>query len=422
MPQHLERALLLFQQSRHKEADKEFGMAVAEDPNSAFPRAFMAMNLAELERYTEASREVAQALRLEPDSAFAHYANAYVLIDRNRFNEAEAAARQAVAIDPDDEDHWGILGAALIGQKRWKDALESAERGLAIDPEDGRCLNIRSMCLAKLGRAGEAIGSADAALHLAPESSNSHAVKGWALLEQSKPKEALEHFIEALRLDSSNEYAREGMVLALKAKNIFYRQLLRYFLWMGRLSDKWGFAVIIGLFLINRLLRGIAKSSPEIAPYVEPLIALYIVFVLTTWFADPMFNLFLRIHPRLRHALSDEKKRASDWFGVFVAVAAAGGAVYLIGGHYYGLIVAMVFGFLLFPLVGTLNCERGYPRKAMLGVTLVLGALGAGLLVSPVLNLKEFMGVQEALWPLFMIGCVASSWIGVFLMTRTPKH
>ncbi|MDB5311521.1 MAG: tetratricopeptide repeat protein [Gemmataceae bacterium] len=46
---------------------------------------------------------------------------------------------------------------------------------------------------------------------------------GWALLHARQPAEALTHFREALRLDPTNEWARDGLIEALKARYWVYR-------------------------------------------------------------------------------------------------------------------------------------------------------------------------------------------------------
>ena len=55
---------------------------------------------------------------------------------------------------------------------------------------------------------------------------------------------------EALRIAPENEYARHGLVEALKARHLVYRMMLAYFLWMARLSSKARWAVVIGALVL----------------------------------------------------------------------------------------------------------------------------------------------------------------------------
>jgi len=107
----------------------------------------------------------------------------------------------------------------------------------ALDPEHAGCLNLRAMAEVKLGRKAQAAATIEAALARDPENAGTHANRGWTYLEESDPGRALEHFREALRLDPENEWAREGMVEALKARHGVYRLVLRCFLWMQKLGE-----------------------------------------------------------------------------------------------------------------------------------------------------------------------------------------
>ena len=84
---------------------------------------------------------------------------------------------------------------------------------------------------------------------------------------------ALEHFREALRLNPSLEWARAGLVEALKARYPVYGLLLRYFLWMSTLSRRAQWAVILGACSF-RALRAVATNNPALAPWITPLLVL----------------------------------------------------------------------------------------------------------------------------------------------------
>ena len=72
---------------------------------------------------------------------------------------------------------------------------------------------------------GMLVGKAMEALGRNPENAHTNANQGWSLLHGGQPGKALEHFREALRLDPDLEFARAGMVEALKADPLgFYRE------------------------------------------------------------------------------------------------------------------------------------------------------------------------------------------------------
>src|SRR6185295_1356907 len=85
----------------------------------------------------------------------------------------------------------------------WADALNAADAGLAIDAENNMSLHYRSLALTRLGRQEEARRDQETLLAADPEDPHSHAARGWTLLNEGDPVKAKEHFLEALRLDSS---------------------------------------------------------------------------------------------------------------------------------------------------------------------------------------------------------------------------
>src|SRR5690242_18623751 len=290
MNPNVERGLLLFHQSRHEMAEKEFRQALAAEPHGAFAHSLLAMCLSHRKEYKEATAEAQQAIHLQPDFPFAHYAHAHVLFDRNRSDEALEAIQEAIRLEPGDADYLALLANIHCEERRWPAALEAAERGLQFDPAHVQCTNLRAIALVKLGRKSEAGATIDAALAKNPDSAITHANQGWTFLEKGEPKKALEHFREALRLDPENEWARQGTVEALKARNIIYAAMLKYFLWMSRFSKRGQWVIILGAFIGNRLLAALAASNPDLAPWVLPLRILYICFALMTWMAQPFFN------------------------------------------------------------------------------------------------------------------------------------
>ncbi len=428
MNQNLERALLLYQQSRHELAEKELRQALVAEPRDSFAHALLGLCLAHREQFQEATAEAQQAIHLEPDSAFAHYAHARVFFDRDRFPDAQAAIEEAIRLDSTDPDYFSLLAGIHIHRHKWQDALSAAEQGLELDPEHVGCTNHRAIAMVKLGRKAEAGATIDAALAKRPESSVTHANQGWTLLHKGDHKKALEHFQEALRLDPENEWARQGIVEALKARNIIYALMLRYFLWMSRFSPRAQWAIILGGYFGNRLLGALGAANPRLALWVLPIRILYVVFALMTWMAYPFFNLLLRADKFGRMVLSREETVASNWFGwcLFAAVISLAGCI-IFGFNSPWLISAAVFGFLLLPVSSIFRCAPGWPRYVMAGATAFLALLGVAAIASSVSLSNESNDHQTRSWfaslfGFFIIGAAASTWAANLLRSHRPTR
>jgi tetratricopeptide (TPR) repeat protein len=301
---------------------------------------------------------------------------------------------------------------------------------LQFDPEHISCTNLRAIALVKLGRKAEAGATIDAALAKNPDNAVTHANQGWTLLEQSQPEKALHHFREALRLDPDNEWARAGIIEALKARHFIYSLFLRYFLWMAKLNPNVQWGIILAGWFGNRLLGAMAQGNPQLAPFIWPVRLVYLAFVFLTWTADPLFNLLLRLNRFGRLALTEEKTHASNWIGGCILLALlALGACLLTGFSGPTVLAPLVFGFLIIPLAGTFNCPEGWPRKMMAGYTAIMAAAGlAGLALALAATGRPKDGT-DALTDLmtgcliaFFIGAIGSSWVANFLMTRRPRR
>jgi tetratricopeptide (TPR) repeat protein len=368
-------------------------------------------------------------VHLGPDFPFAHYALAKVYYDRHRYPDALAAIGEAIRLDSTDADQFSLLAAIHLDQKHWRDALSAAEQGLQFDPEHVGCTNLRAIALVKLGRKAEAGATIGAALSKNPDNSLTHANQGWTLLEQGQPKPALEHFREALRLDPENDWARRGIVEALKARNIIYAVMLKYFLFMSRLSGRAQWAILLGGYFGNRLLAGFAKSNPELAPWLLPLRILYIAFALMTWIADPLFNLLLRLNRFGRLALSREQVVASNWIGTCLLLALTGLAACGWTGFRMEnpwLVFTLVFGFLVIPLAGTFKCASGWPRKAMAVYTGAMALFGIlallCLFLGGIAGIKLLETLGFLLFLAFLFGAIGSGWAANILMMLRPKR
>ncbi len=416
---HIERARILFRQSRWEPAEAELRKELASDPGAWDAHALLALCLAAQGRYDDATREGQEAIRLAPDRAFCHYALGLVYVERRRFREAEQCAHEAIRLEPDDPDHFDLLADVCFAQERWKDALEAAERGLKLDPEHGGCTNTRAMALVKLGRKREAGEALEGALGRNPEDALTHANEGWRQLELGKAETALAHFREALRLEPGHEWARQGIVEALKARSVIYSLVLRYFLWMAKLGGRARWAVILGGYFGAKLLQRLARANPDFAPFVWPILILYAVFCLLTWLATPLFNLILRLDRFGRLALSREETVASNWVGACLLVSLLSIALGAILGTRPLLFTGLGIFALLIPLAATFECQAGWPRRAMGAYTALLAASGAAGLG---FNLAGARSSAAIFLVLFLVGVMASAWIANVLMAVVPRR
>lgn len=430
MSEAFQRGMLLLGQGRLDGAVEQFGRHLATEPNDARAHALMGMCLADLEQYGDATQHASEAIRLWPDFAFAHYAMGYVLTERERFDEALPSINEAIRHDPYEVDHFSLLARIYLNQKNHQAALSAAEQGLEIDAEDVACQNLRAMALKNLGRHDDAADALEGALARDPENAITHANKGWALLEKNRSEEALKHFQEALRIDPSLDWAREGIVTALKARYKIYGVMLKYFLFMGKLTQQQQWMVILGVYFGSKMLGALARSRPDLAAYLTPIRILLFAFIILTWLADPLFNLALRMNPYGRMALNEEQRKSSTLVGLCFIIAALCVAFGLVVGFSLTIIAAAAgVGLLAIPLTAIFNCRPGFPRRMMSIYATVMTLALAGAISFAWLSADgrgnhkgPFMSAMVVCGGIYLVGLLGVGWVAnILAMWRVRK-
>jgi len=393
MSTHIERARLLIQQSRYELAAKELQKALAVDPDDPIAHALMAICLAEQKKFDQAYGEARQAATLAPDLPYTQYVLAYVRYQQDILAEAERAINNAIQLDPWDADHFALLAQIKYQQRKWQDALEAAESGLEIEAEHLTCANLRAMALNQLGRGDEAGRALEDALAQDPENALTHANQGWTALQRGEAQKALEHFRESLRLDPTNDWARSGMVEALKARYFVYRLMLKYHFFMSRLSGRSQWFVLIGLYFVAKII-----------PF---LFIPYLIFVFLSWTSTPLSNLMLRLNRYGRLLLTKEEIMASNLVGGLLLTATASVVIAALTWRPPAIIAAVGCIIMTIPVAGSFSIEKPRPRKAMFIYTGVMGfLLVAGFLLALIGSELYF-----ALIPFFVLGFMLFSWI-----------
>ena len=401
MPEHLQRAQLLIDQRRYDDAQEVLMMALASTPDDPLVHILLAFCFSHRDAHKEAIQHAETAVGIAPDFAYAHFTCAGILVAAGKNKAALNSAITAVRLESGDPDNHGILAFVQMTLKNWKLALEAAEAGLRIDPQDSRCLNVRAIALRSLGLTDESGLTVDSALSHDPEDPWTHANKGWTQLYARDAKGAVESFQTSLRLDPNSEWARAGLVEALKARNPIYAVILRYFLWMSNLKAQVQWGLIIGAVVGINVVNVIALKVPALTTVGTVLIFLYLLFVLTSWSAVPFFNLILRFHPEGRHALNTPERQGATWLGLVLFAIVSFDVFLLVTGDWN--VWALILPFLLvFPTVMACRARPGRPR-----ILTVLYTVGAIAFFSGGIVLQRGEWIDA-----YTVMCVLATWIG----------
>lgn len=410
-------ALFFLQRSRFQEAEDLLRKELVANPQNAYAHSVLALALLAQARSEPALIEARAAISIKPDFGYAHTVYANILRRLGRIDTAMSAIREAIRLEPENPRNYEELTRLHMVKRDWSAALKSADQGLRLDPQDIDCLNLRAMILVQTGRKVEANEAIETALKRDPENATTHATRGWSLLHRGDPHKAMEHFREALRLRPNLEWARDGIVESMKARNPLYRLLLGYFLWMSRLDNRARVGVIFGGYFGLQVVRQVSNSNPELRPLLIPVIGLYFIFVFLTWAGPSLFDLILRLDRFGRLALSREEIVASNWVGGCVLLAIILAVIGLAGGETIRtpvLIAAAQSLAMVIPVAGVFKFDPGKNRQILTIYTAVL----ALLVVIGLLQGLSGNSDAEAYTVLFVLGWIVYTWVANILAVR----
>lgn len=411
---HLERGKILLQQGRSEMAKKELSLELSQDPNNAYAMGLLALCHLEEKDKEKATQLIENAIGLEPNNTYLFYLQAHIYLQSNRLEDAKSAANNGLLLSPYEPSLFQVKGSIALVEDNWEEALQNAERGLEIDPESVDLVNLRARALIQLNRRKEASATLDYALHKSPEDPLAHTNKGWVAIENGDHEEAVTHFREALRLSPTFHFAQSGLKEAIKAKNIFYRQILKFFLWTGKMTNSGRWQLLIGAFIIYQVILQVAEAYPSLAPLFYPFIIGYIIFAFSTWIARPVSNLFLRLHPLGKLALTDDEKFASNLVGVFMIIGFIGIVAFFITGAEIWVAIGVLFILMLIPLGGIFGMEKGTKaRKYLIIYSIVLGLAGIIFISFPYLEIFLYI---------FGLGIFFYGWAANYLVMKAAKE
>ncbi len=418
MDPKLGRVLSLMDMGCLSDAEQELRMFMGENPEDAQAHAVLALILWDRGKRKEAFEEVEGALGLDPEDPYPVYVYCTLLLAAKRLDEADEVASELIEAMPESMLGFELRAKVALRRHDWNAALEAADAALRIDSDDEDSMSLRAQALVKLGKREEAMSGFDEALALSPNDDSIIAEKGWCVLECGDVAGARELFLNALRIDPNNESAKAGIVDSIKVKNFLYRLILKYFFWTGTLGGQARTGFLIGIWLIAKILRVVAKTIPTLQPFIIPVILLYVVFVLTTWLADPLTDLIMRFHPLGRHALSRKQIQRANFVGLVILGTIAFMVGFIAAPHQFVLLLlSLGCAALIFPVSGTFGFEPG-SRERRFSIVYLIALIAVGASAAASMLFGGGNAVATGLGIAYFIGCVGYTWIASLILSN----
>lgn len=407
---------ILLHQNNYSEAGKILTELLSEDPNNPYILSYLAEVSLQQGKVEDANRFIDTAIGIAPEESQLFYIKARISIDESKLKEAEDFILQALHLDPNDAQYYALLGHIKMIRKQYQEALELANKALEIDAENIFALNTRSTALNKLNRKEESFETVEGALREDPNNAYTHANYGWGLLEQGNHKKALEHFKESLSNDPTFEYAQAGILEALKAKNPIYRLYLKYAFFIGNLSEKYQWGVILGFYFGMKGLNALAKYNEALQPFLTPLILVLAIIAFSTWIITPLGNLFLRFNKYGRMLLDKKEKLSSSLVAISLLIFTIGLVSYLLSDD-ERMLTLVAFGFGMMPALGAMFAPTKV-KNALVYYTFALALVGSLAIAQAFSTGVVFNNMSM----LFLVGFILFQWVANYFLIKEDNY
>jgi tetratricopeptide (TPR) repeat protein len=344
MGKHFERGMMLFQLRRWREAIGEFTEEIVENPQSPDAFAARAAAYTNLKQSQRAESDAKHAVSLEPEFAYAFYVLSVGNAQRKRRRAAKRYILDAIRLES-DPNYLRQLAALFFDEQKYTDCLKTTQQALEIDPLHEPSLVLQAQVLARLNRFKEAEILLRSALALHAENPEAHQHLGAVILQSGKTRQALDHLLEARRIDPIDHNDR--LSLAGAYGRLFWplNKLDALLAWKRELTicQRWLFAVSVSTALIIMYL--FVPPDPIHFSFVLPCI---FVIAIANWLALhvtlewlAVFAAVIRLRKQLdirwRHVVAS----SANVFGAIVAH---------IGASLLALIVSFLPWFVFFAL------------------------------------------------------------------------
>lgn len=348
-------AEVLLSQGRFNQADDILKRLLATGYDGPELIKMMAVTKAGLGDYQAAEDLIRMILSKHPDDPFVFYLLATIKGSKREYVEAKSMIDQAISMEPDSPDFFAYKASLQLQTKDYTEALQSANTALELDAENIDALNARASALIGLNKKDEAYQTINKSLATDPNNTDTHANMGWSMLHHGQSEDALTHFKEALKNNPNNEYAKGGMLEAMKSKFPVYRYFLMLMLWLGKMKGRNQWAFIVGGYVVYRVLISLAKNSESLKPFLIPIIAIIFLFFLSSWIFSPLMNLYLLTNTYGKFTLSEDQKQSARLVGVTLTIGLLCLLLYFLGIKNEGLLSTSMISFAMMIPLGSMN-------------------------------------------------------------------
>ena len=299
MQERISKIWFLVERQRYDDALEQISKAILADPDSAYLYTLQSELYDQIDQPDLAIESIKKAISYAPEEASAYELYSRYLFHIGEWDEALKIIDQAISLDPENGYFYARKALICYEDANYTEAVELAETAQKLDPDNEACTNILALVLTEAGDIEKSNKLVKAILENDPENIFSHVNYGFNYLVKGDVENAKKHFSEALRINPDYDFARRGMLEAMKQSSATYRA---FTLSVGeKLLEKAGSKLLIWIPAVVGLF-----ALSFITPIAFPFLFLVLAW---TWYMPALSDIVLYFDTYGRNLMSEDKKQ-----------------------------------------------------------------------------------------------------------------
>ena len=211
--EHVDTALILYEEGRWEEAIAELNQAVLLLPGYALAYEVRGTAYRQLGDFQQAIQDYDEAIRLDPQHASTYNNRGLAYGDMERFLQAIQDFDEAILVTPQYVAAYANRAWVYINLDRHQRAIQDLDEAIRLDPQHAYAYFLRGAAYTALRKSQLGIQDFDEAIRLDPQYAEAYYGRGSAYYGLDQFQRAIQDFDEAVRLDP--KYAKAYGLRAL---------------------------------------------------------------------------------------------------------------------------------------------------------------------------------------------------------------
>lgn len=318
---HLKQAKMLFDEEKYEDVLNFLEPYLDSPEPGSYELSLAAVTYFKFARIDEGQQAARAAVEADPSNAFAHFAMAQAYRFKRDREAAYEAMDVALGLEPADPEFLVFLSELQIDDGLYDKGMASARLAWSLAPDLVGAPRAIALALTRQGQHARAAEILEPILLKNPLDSVTRFRLAWLAFEAKDSTRFLKHSYDLVVENPLDGTSKSLLLEALVLKYPAYGYLLRGAFALKKHSRALRQSVMMGSYVLDRLLGELLRKNRKLAALMAPLLILWKVFVFLVYSTRVGTTWLLRMNRYARCLVSSQDRIEANLVGTCWAVA-----------------------------------------------------------------------------------------------------